>query len=99
MNMLHRHYEPAKFYTVIPKDGAASKSIGTHAKALDDGALIIFSNEENVVAAFAAGQWLSLSSSLVPMITVNTETGEEVSDRRDDPTVWEVVHTAIPPTW
>lgn len=78
MEMLQRHIEAPKFYDITLKAGMASKVIGNYAKASDDGSLIIFDGSDNVVGAFAAGEWRTFSSKLIPMVTLNTETGEEV---------------------
>jgi len=77
--MLQRYERPQKFFDVKLKGGMADKQCGTHAKASDDGSLMILTGNDEIVAAYAAGEWLTLSSKFVPMITINTETREEVS--------------------
>jgi hypothetical protein len=53
--------------------------IGTKAKLGDDGSVYILDGDNSIVAAYAPGSWLSIESKLVPMVTINTETGEEVA--------------------
>lgn len=77
---LEKHVEPAKFFTVTHSGKLATIICGNYAKYRDEGSLIVFDGNDNVVAAFAAGEWLSLSSKSIPYITVNTETGAEVHD-------------------
>lgn len=78
METLQRRIDAPKFYDITMKGGMVSKVIGNYAKAPDDGSLIIFDGSDNVVAAFAAGEWRTLSSKLIPMVTIDTDTGEEV---------------------
>lgn len=55
---------------------------GTYAKSRDDGSLVIFDENDHVKAAFASGEWVSMTSKNIPFVTINTERGEEVAGTR-----------------
>lgn len=77
--LIKANSQQPRFYDITLKDGSVLKTLGSSSKAYDDGALAIFAGNDDVIAAFAPGEWRSLSSKLVPMVTINTETGKEVS--------------------
>jgi hypothetical protein len=58
------------FYEFRLPEGNASIQIGAKAKLGDDGSIYIIDNSENVVAAYAPGQWLSMTSKHIPTVTV-----------------------------
>lgn len=81
---LQRHIEPAKIYHVCLKSGAEWRWAGFFAKIRDDGALIILDNSEHVIAAYAGGEWKSVSFSLVPMVTINADGAAAICDHLDE---------------